>query len=159
MGGRLAAPARLAQLYAGTLVSMDKDGRIIRTFVTEPGLPVIAEATRAGYEKLSTAMMTPLHRGHRGYLRSGLISKIQPASLPWSPSFQPHHPRLFGVPDATGASAVSSIPRHTQRRVEQRRVARFGSLVIPAVPKNFGLKTSPVNRRPARKKQRKNPPG
>src|SRR5258708_2665298 len=33
---RLEAPGWLAQLYAGTLVSMDKDGRIIRTFASSP---------------------------------------------------------------------------------------------------------------------------
>src|SRR5258708_4258028 len=115
-------------------------------------------------------MMMPLHRGHRGYLRSRLISKIQPASPALVSVLPAHHPRLSGVPDAratvhsvnggaTGASAMSTIPRHIQRRVEQRRVARFGSLVIPAVPKNVGLKASPVNKRPVRKKQRKNPPG
>ena len=40
---------------------------------------------------------------------------------------------------------MSIIPRHLQRRFEQRRAARFGSLVIPPVPKNVGLKGSPVN--------------
>jgi hypothetical protein len=34
---------------------------------------------------------------------------------------------------------MSIIPLHLQRRFEQRWAARFGSLVIPAVPKN-GLK-------------------
>src|ERR1700681_2615058 len=34
----------------------------------------------------------------------------------------------------TGASAMSIIPLHLQRRFEQRWAARFGSLVIPAVP-------------------------
>jgi len=37
------------------------------------------------------------------------------------------------------------IPLHLQRRFEQRWAARFGSLVIPPVPKNVGLKGSPVN--------------
>jgi hypothetical protein len=36
---------------------------------------------------------------------------------------------------------------------------RFGSLVIPPLPKNVGLKGSSVNMRRARKKQKKNPPG
>jgi hypothetical protein len=35
---------------------------------------------------------------------------------------------------------MSIIPLHLQRRFEQRWAARFGSLVIPAVPKNVGLK-------------------
>ncbi len=55
----------------------------------------------------------------------------------------------------TVASAMSIIPIHIQRRFEQRWAARFGSLVIPAVPKNVGLKASPVNVRRARKKPRK----
>jgi hypothetical protein len=38
---------------------------------------------------------------------------------------------------------MSIIPLHLQRRFEQRWAARFGSLVIPAVPKNVGLKGSP----------------
>jgi hypothetical protein len=50
------------------------------------------------------------------------------------------------------------IPLHLERRFEQRWAARFGSLVIPAVPKNVGLKGSPVNMRRARQKP-KNPPG
>jgi hypothetical protein len=45
---RLEAPGWLAQLYAGTLVSMDKDGRIIRTFVTEPRLPVTDSGSNTG---------------------------------------------------------------------------------------------------------------
>jgi hypothetical protein len=59
----------------------------------------------------------------------------------------------------TGASAVSIIPLHLQRRFEQRWAARFGSLAIPAVPKNVGLKGSPVKMRLARQKPKKNPPG
>jgi hypothetical protein len=51
------------------------------------------------------------------------------------------------------------IPLHLQRRFEQRWAARFGSLVIPAVPKKVGLKGSPVNMRCARQKPKKNPPG
>jgi hypothetical protein len=51
------------------------------------------------------------------------------------------------------------IPLHLQKRLEQRWAARFGSLVIPAVPKNVGLKGSPVNARRARQKPKKNPPG
>jgi hypothetical protein len=48
---------------------------------------------------------------------------------------------------------MSIIPLHIQRRFEQRWAARFGSLVVPAVPKNVGLKDSPVNmRRTAKEK-------
>jgi hypothetical protein len=59
----------------------------------------------------------------------------------------------------TGASAMSIIPLHVQRRFELRWATRFGSLVIPPLPKNVGLKGSPVNMRRARKKQKKNSPG
>jgi hypothetical protein len=52
---------------------------------------------------------------------------------------------------------MSIIPLHVQRRFEQRWAARFGSLVVPAVPKNVGLKSSQVSMRRARKKQKKNP--
>jgi hypothetical protein len=51
---------------------------------------------------------------------------------------------------------MSTIPLHLQRRIEERWAARFGSLVIPAVPKNVGLKGSPVNiarRRAAKAKE------
>jgi hypothetical protein len=50
---------------------------------------------------------------------------------------------------------MSIIPLHLERRFEQRWAARFGSLVIPAVPKSLGLKGSPVNiaRRPAKAKK------
>jgi hypothetical protein len=47
------------------------------------------------------------------------------------------------------------IPLHLQRRFDERWAARFGSLIIPAVPKNVGLKGSPVNMRRAREKQKK----
>ena len=45
---------------------------------------------------------------------------------------------------------MSIIPLHIQRRFEQRWAARFGSLLIPALPKNVGLKGSLVNMRRAR---------
>jgi len=51
------------------------------------------------------------------------------------------------------------IPLHLQRRFEQRWAARFGSLVIAAMPKKVGLKGSPVNMRGARQKPKKNPRG
>jgi hypothetical protein len=51
---------------------------------------------------------------------------------------------------------MSIIPLHLQRRFEQRWAARFGSLVIPAAPKNVGLKGSPVNMRRSRQKPKKN---
>jgi len=54
---------------------------------------------------------------------------------------------------------MSIIPLHLQRRFEQRWAARFGSLVIPAAPKNARLKGSPVNMPRARQKPKKNPPG
>ena len=54
---------------------------------------------------------------------------------------------------------MSIIPRHIQRRFEQLWVAQFGSLVIPSVPKNAGLKGSPVNVARARQEPKKNPPG
>jgi hypothetical protein len=47
------------------------------------------------------------------------------------------------------------IPLHIQRLFEQRWAAQFGSLVIPAVPKNVGLKGLPVNVRRARQSQKK----
>jgi hypothetical protein len=50
---------------------------------------------------------------------------------------------------------MSAIPLHLQRRFEQRWAARFGSLVIPAVPKEVGLKGSPSTLRGARQSQRK----
>ena len=53
---------------------------------------------------------------------------------------------------------MSIIPLHLQRRFEQRWAARFGSLAIPAAPKNVGLK-GPVNMRRARQKPKKNQPG
>jgi hypothetical protein len=40
---------------------------------------------------------------------------------------------------------MSIIPLHLQRRFDERWAARFGSLVISAIPKNVGLKGSPVN--------------
>jgi hypothetical protein len=54
---------------------------------------------------------------------------------------------------------MSVIPLDLQRRFEQRWAARFGSLVIPAAPKNVGLKVSPVNMRRARQKPKKNQRG
>jgi hypothetical protein len=54
---------------------------------------------------------------------------------------------------------MSIIPLHLQRRFEQRWAARFGSLVIPTIPKNVGLKGSPVSIRRARQKPKKNPAG
>jgi hypothetical protein len=54
---------------------------------------------------------------------------------------------------------MSIIPLHLQRRFEQRWAARFGSLVIPAAPKNVGLKGSPVNMRRSRQKPKKNRQG
>jgi hypothetical protein len=51
---------------------------------------------------------------------------------------------------------MSIIPLHLQRRFEQRWAARFGSLVIPAVPKKVGLKGSPVNMPCARQEPKKN---
>jgi hypothetical protein len=59
----------------------------------------------------------------------------------------------------TGASAMSIIPLHLQRRFEQRWAARFGSLVIPSVPKNVGLKGSPVNIAPRAAKAKGKPAG
>jgi len=54
---------------------------------------------------------------------------------------------------------MSIIPLHLQTRCEQRWAARFGSLVIPVVPKkNVGLKVSPVNW-PARGKANEKPAG
>jgi hypothetical protein len=47
---------------------------------------------------------------------------------------------------------MSIIPLHIQRRFEQRWAARFGSLAIPAVPKNPRLKGSPGKTRRARQK-------
>jgi hypothetical protein len=54
---------------------------------------------------------------------------------------------------------MNVIPLHLQRRFEQRWAARFGSLVVPAIPKNVGLKGSLVDIRRARQKPKKNPPG
>jgi hypothetical protein len=52
---------------------------------------------------------------------------------------------------------MSIIPLHLQRRFEQRWAARFGSLVIPSVPKNVGLKGSPVNVAPRAAKAKEKP--
>jgi hypothetical protein len=51
---------------------------------------------------------------------------------------------------------MSIIPLHLQRRFEQRWAAQFGSLVIPSVPANVGLKGSPQNvaRRAAKAKEK-----
>jgi len=51
---------------------------------------------------------------------------------------------------------MSIIPLHLQRRFEQRWAAQFGSLVIPSVPANVGLKGSLVNviRRAAKAKEK-----
>ena len=54
---------------------------------------------------------------------------------------------------------MSIIPRHIQRRFEQRWVAQFGPLVIPSVPKNVGLKGSLVNVAPRAAKAREKPAG
>jgi hypothetical protein len=54
---------------------------------------------------------------------------------------------------------MSIIPLHLQRRFEQRWAARFGSLVIRAVPKKVGLKGSPIDIRRARQKPKKDLPG
>jgi hypothetical protein len=53
---------------------------------------------------------------------------------------------------------MGNIPLHLQRRFEQRWAARFGSLVIPAVPKKAAVKDSPVNMRCAQQKPKKTPP-
>jgi len=51
------------------------------------------------------------------------------------------------------------IPLHIERRFEQRWAARFGSLVIQAVPKKE-LKGSPIDMRcAARQNTMKNPTG
>jgi hypothetical protein len=54
---------------------------------------------------------------------------------------------------------MSIIPLHLQRRFEQRWAAQFGSLVIPSVPKNVGLKGSPVNIAPRAAKAKEKPAG
>ena len=54
---------------------------------------------------------------------------------------------------------MSIIPRHIQRRFEQRWVAQFGSLVIPSAPKNVGLKGSPVNVPPRAARAKEKPAG
>jgi hypothetical protein len=48
------------------------------------------------------------------------------------------------------------VPVHLQRRFEQRWAARFGSLVIPAMPQKVGLKDSPVYMRCARQEPMQN---
>jgi hypothetical protein len=50
---------------------------------------------------------------------------------------------------------MSIIPLHIQRRFERRWAARFGSLLIPALPKNVGLKGSLTNMRRARQRPKK----
>jgi hypothetical protein len=50
---------------------------------------------------------------------------------------------------------MNIIPVEFQRRFEQRWAARFGSLVIPTVPKYVGLKGSPSTLGRARQSQRK----
>jgi hypothetical protein len=63
------------------------------------------------------------------------------------------------VPEDLVAGLMETAERDFRRGLTQefdeRWAARFGSLVIPAVPKNVGLKGSPVNMRRARKKQKK----
>jgi hypothetical protein len=54
---------------------------------------------------------------------------------------------------------MSIIPLHLQRRFEQRWAAQFGSLVIPCVLKNVGLKGSPVNIAPRAAKAKEKPAG
>ena len=54
---------------------------------------------------------------------------------------------------------MSIIPLHLQRRVEQRWAARFGSLAIPSVQTNVGLKGSPVNGAPRAAKAKEKPAG
>ena len=54
---------------------------------------------------------------------------------------------------------MSIIPRHIQRRFEQRWVAQFDPLVIPSVPKNVGLKDSLVNVAPRAAKAQEKPAG
>jgi hypothetical protein len=50
---------------------------------------------------------------------------------------------------------MSIIPLHIQRRFEQRWAVRFGSLLVPALPKIVGLKGSLVNMRRARQRPKK----
>jgi hypothetical protein len=50
---------------------------------------------------------------------------------------------------------MSIIPLHIQRRFEQRWAARFGSLLVAALPKIVGLKGSLVNMRRARQRPKK----
>ena len=50
---------------------------------------------------------------------------------------------------------MCTIPLELQRRLEQRWATRFGSLVVPAAPKNVGLKGSPSTLRRPRQSQRK----
>jgi hypothetical protein len=52
---------------------------------------------------------------------------------------------------------MSIIPRHIQRRFEQRWVAQFGSLVVPSAAKNVGSKGSPVNVAPRAAKAKEKP--
>jgi hypothetical protein len=59
----------------------------------------------------------------------------------------------------TGASAMSIIPLHVQRRFEQRWAARFGSLGNPGPTKERRIKGSPGKARRARQKPKKNAPG
>jgi hypothetical protein len=54
---------------------------------------------------------------------------------------------------------MSIIPLHLQRRFEQRWAARFGSLVIPAVPKKRRIERPAVNIAPHAAKPKKNPLG
>jgi hypothetical protein len=58
-----------------------------------------------------------------------------------------------------GASAMCTIPLELQRRFEQRWAARFGSLVVPAAPKNVGLKRLTINIAPPAAKAREKPAG
>jgi hypothetical protein len=53
---------------------------------------------------------------------------------------------------------MTIIALRLQRRL-QRWAARFGSLAIPAAPRNVGLKGSPVNMRCGRQTPKKNPSG
>jgi hypothetical protein len=54
---------------------------------------------------------------------------------------------------------MSVIPLHLQRRFEQRWAARFGTLVMPAVPQNVGLKRPNAQPCAARGKGKEKPSG
>jgi hypothetical protein len=65
---------------------------------------------------------------------------------------------MFGR-SGTGASALSIIPLHLQRRFERQWAGRFGSLVIPGATKERRIQRLAGQRAPRAEKDKENPAG